>query len=516
MDVTADKIASTLFDLVAPRTPSELPAGFSFRDCLEPNQSASPEQAIDVQRSGPSTTPPPPAHSQNAPDARSKSQTRSEATPAGLKASRDTSEDQTDDDLDSSDPVAAEEAAAAAGQAIPATQKVTKKSAKETQELAPSSPVERQLGSDAQPLKSARQASSGDATEHSATQINPPADAAATLVTDADTDATESAVVPLSGSQAADGISHAAADGEIQDATKKHAAERAPAGSRRTRHNTGEPEQAVTEDPAAGGKSKPGQASESHAIVGKDRNEELSKRSTEAVEAGGSGDEKPDSDKRSSAKTEDVSVPASDLSAIQPPAAVDAAKAEPSREAAPPVSAAQHDVPPAHAAAKPPTVLLKAKVAHAEPGVQTTDIDPARFLHRVAKAFESAQERQTEVRLRLHPAELGSLSIEVHVQDGALSAHVQAETPEARAALVDNLPALRERLAEQGIRIEKFDVDLRDQSGRQQQSLQDQAQQQETQRAGVPRRSISRSTVLERESPSNHRAAGPGGLNVVI
>jgi len=90
-------------------------------------------------------------------------------------------------------------------------------------------------------------------------------------------------------------------------------------------------------------------------------------------------------------------------------------------------------------------------------GVQ---IDTARFLHRVARAFESAQERGGEVRLRLSPPELGALRLDVRLQDGALVAHLETETAAARTALIENLPALRERLAEQGVRIERFDVDL--------------------------------------------------------
>jgi flagellar hook-length control protein FliK len=54
--------------------------------------------------------------------------------------------------------------------------------------------------------------------------------------------------------------------------------------------------------------------------------------------------------------------------------------------------------------------------------------------------------------------------MEVTLKDGALSARLEAETPAARAALLDNLPALRERLAEQNVRIDKFDVDLQDQT----------------------------------------------------
>jgi flagellar hook-length control protein FliK len=88
------------------------------------------------------------------------------------------------------------------------------------------------------------------------------------------------------------------------------------------------------------------------------------------------------------------------------------------------------------------------------------EIDSARLLGRVARAFVAAQERDSEVRLRLSPPELGSLLLEVHVQDGVLIAQLQTETEAARTAIVDNLAVLRDRLNEQGLRIERFEVDL--------------------------------------------------------
>jgi flagellar hook-length control protein FliK len=87
-------------------------------------------------------------------------------------------------------------------------------------------------------------------------------------------------------------------------------------------------------------------------------------------------------------------------------------------------------------------------------------VDAARFLQRVAKAFESAQERGGEIRLRLSPPELGALRVEVSMQDQGLVARVEAETAEARAVLMEHLPVLRERLAEQGLKLERFEVDL--------------------------------------------------------
>ena len=58
----------------------------------------------------------------------------------------------------------------------------------------------------------------------------------------------------------------------------------------------------------------------------------------------------------------------------------------------------------------------------------TVAIDSARLLTRVARAFAAAQEGDGEIRLRLSPPELGSLRLEVRIQDGALVAHLQTET----------------------------------------------------------------------------------------
>ena len=43
---------------------------------------------------------------------------------------------------------------------------------------------------------------------------------------------------------------------------------------------------------------------------------------------------------------------------------------------------------------------------------------------------------------------------------GVLTAKLETETAMARTILLDNLPQLRDRLAEQGVRIEHFDVDV--------------------------------------------------------
>jgi flagellar hook-length control protein FliK len=60
---------------------------------------------------------------------------------------------------------------------------------------------------------------------------------------------------------------------------------------------------------------------------------------------------------------------------------------------------------------------------------------------------------------------LGSVRLELAVRQGTLSATMETETIAARAALLDNLPLLRERLVEHGIRVEQFDVHVRDDRG---------------------------------------------------
>jgi len=90
--------------------------------------------------------------------------------------------------------------------------------------------------------------------------------------------------------------------------------------------------------------------------------------------------------------------------------------------------------------------------------------DRARFVQRVARAFQAVGKSNGSIRLRLSPPELGSLRLEITVRSGLLTARVEAETSTARNLLLDNLPALRDRLAQQDIKVKQFDVALMDRS----------------------------------------------------
>lgn len=94
----------------------------------------------------------------------------------------------------------------------------------------------------------------------------------------------------------------------------------------------------------------------------------------------------------------------------------------------------------------------------------TPEVDRVRLIQRVARALHSAGDRGGVLRLRLSPPELGSLTLDITVRQGLLSARVTAETSTARTLLLDGLPELRDRLAQQEMRIEQFEVALRDES----------------------------------------------------
>ena len=149
-------------------------------------------------------------------------------------------------------------------------------------------------------------------------------------------------------------------------------------------------------------------------------------------------------------------------------------------------------------------------------------VDPSRFIGRVAKAFQTAQDRGGTLQLRLSPPELGALRIELNVKDGVMSASLQAENANARRLLLDHLPALRDRLAEQNIRVDRFDVDVRrdsadkqtDTRGSQQQQFQHQPDQSAPRRQAQPQPRTREIPLPERTviAPS----ASDAGLNLIV
>ena len=135
---------------------------------------------------------------------------------------------------------------------------------------------------------------------------------------------------------------------------------------------------------------------------------------------------------------------------------------------------------------------------------QRPAVDPSRFVSRVARAFEAAQQRGGgPIEIRLSPPELGAMQVRIELREGVLTASIETDTQAARNALLDNLPALRDRLAEQSIQIEKFDVDVRDENQGQQ------AQERETEADRDPTSGEERDSRGEQSTDPTPEAGAP-------
>jgi flagellar hook-length control protein FliK len=110
------------------------------------------------------------------------------------------------------------------------------------------------------------------------------------------------------------------------------------------------------------------------------------------------------------------------------------------------------------------------------------------------------------------------MQLQISVKDGALTAQVQTDNSTTRNLLLDNLPALRERLEQQDIRIERFEVNVQDRSSGGQPQMPDQNP--DTNDTGRRFRSTNSSTTSEISEPTVQSGglslSGGGQLNVVI
>jgi flagellar hook-length control protein FliK len=174
-----------------------------------------------------------------------------------------------------------------------------------------------------------------------------------------------------------------------------------------------------------------------------------------------------------------------------------------------------------HGAPDPKVLLPEAAraAAHEPAAARVTDADRLRFIQRVSRAFQANGNQDGHLKIRLSPPELGALRLEITVRDGTVNAKLEAETPAAQQLLLENLPVLRERLAQQDIKVERFDIELMDQQGgnaspeSDQQANSDRARRgAASNRAGSATNVESLATVTERTP----RVSSNGRLNVVI
>lgn len=74
---------------------------------------------------------------------------------------------------------------------------------------------------------------------------------------------------------------------------------------------------------------------------------------------------------------------------------------------------------------------------------------------------------QAEVRISLHPAELGALDLQMEQDGKRLELNITVDNEAARRAVGEQIMQLRERLGEAGMQLARLDVSVRDQAQRQ-------------------------------------------------
>lgn len=125
-----------------------------------------------------------------------------------------------------------------------------------------------------------------------------------------------------------------------------------------------------------------------------------------------------------------------------------------------------------------PGFTTEQKLAHKTTGIpgnnlessqtgQQVDISRAekvRLAQRVARSFSRVGPTGGSVQLKLHPPELGSLAVNIKIEGKSMSAKLTTESQAAREVIMESLPQLRTRLAEQGYDVVQFTVDVASES----------------------------------------------------
>ena len=91
-----------------------------------------------------------------------------------------------------------------------------------------------------------------------------------------------------------------------------------------------------------------------------------------------------------------------------------------------------------------------------------TQAERVRLVQRVSRSFARLGPMGGQINIRLHPPQLGSLNVQVRMEGRTMTAKLSTETSAARDAILESLPVLRSRLAEQGFQISSFHVEVAD------------------------------------------------------
>ena len=105
---------------------------------------------------------------------------------------------------------------------------------------------------------------------------------------------------------------------------------------------------------------------------------------------------------------------------------------------------------------------------------KTDLISRAKLIQRVSKAFQHLGADGGRVRIRLAPAELGTVQLEMRIRQKMVQTRVVAESEAAASALREHLPDLRGRLEAHGLQIESLTIEVESEQTQSQLSSQDQ------------------------------------------
>lgn len=100
------------------------------------------------------------------------------------------------------------------------------------------------------------------------------------------------------------------------------------------------------------------------------------------------------------------------------------------------------------------------KATAAEGGEASGNLDRIRLVQRVSRAFQRIGPSGGHVNLMLHPAELGSVQLNLKVDGRKLEASITTQTSAAMEVLREHLPELRQRLADFGMELEQIHFEV--------------------------------------------------------
>jgi flagellar hook-length control protein FliK len=102
----------------------------------------------------------------------------------------------------------------------------------------------------------------------------------------------------------------------------------------------------------------------------------------------------------------------------------------------------------------------RGEVARSNAGTQISAYQEVKLVQRVLRGVEQLANGGGQVRLRLHPPELGSLQMSLRMEAGQVFAKLEVENSTARDALLNNVQTLKDRMAEQGMNVAAFEVEV--------------------------------------------------------